>query len=103
MKVGTCTYRTNTVSGAVHANATRLARRPQGRPSEKRSFGIGLPKQRRQINVAIQMVYEEVIAMIVSETMALKPTTGPKLMRDMVQVKAIDTETARRGTSKLWT
>ena len=41
--------------------------------------------------------------MIVSETIALKPTTGPKLMRDMTQVKAIDTQTARRGTSKSWT
>jgi len=47
----------------------------------------------------MHIVYENVIAMIVSETIALKPTTGPKLMNEMMQVKAIDTQTARRGTS----
>ena len=94
-----CTYRTSTVSGAVHPSATRLISIPQGRPSEKRSFGSGLPKQRRQINAAMQKLYENVIAIIVSETIALKPTTGPKLIRDMMQVNIIDTQTARRGTS----
>ena len=76
---------------------------PHGLPSVKRSRGIGLPKQRRQISVAMQMVYEEVMAITTSETMALKPTIGPKLMSDMQQVKAMDTQTARRGTSKSWT
>ena len=79
------TYRTNTVSGAVHAKATILISMPQGRPSEKRSLGIGLPKQRRQITAAMEMLYAEVIAIIVSETIALKPTTGPKLTRDTRQ------------------
>ena len=90
------------VSGAVHAKATRLMGRPQ-RPREKRSLGMGLPNSRRQIKAAMQMVYEDVMAMIVSDTMALKPTTGPKLMREMTQVKAMETHTARRGTSKSWT
>ena len=88
------------MSGAVHANAARLISIPQGRPSEKRSFGIGLPNKRRQISAAIQMVYDAVIAMMTSDTIALKPTIGPKLMRAKQQVKAMDTQTARRGTSK---
>ena len=92
------THSTSIVSGAVHAKATTLTNRPQ-RPSEKRSFGIDLPKQRRQINAAMQIVYEAVIAMIVSETMALNPTTGPKLIKAMMEVNAIDTQTALRGTS----
>jgi hypothetical protein len=44
-----------------------------------------------------------VIAIIVSETIALKPTTGPKLISDKMQVNIMDTQTARRGTSKSWT
>ncbi len=91
------------MSGAVHPNATRLISMPQGFPSEKRSFGSGLPKQRRQINAARQKLYENVIAIIVNETIAKKPATGPKLMRAMMQVNAIETQTARRGTSKSWT
>ena len=94
-----CTYRTSTVSGAVHASAIILISSPQGRPRLKRSFGSGLPKQRRQINAAMQKLYENVIAIIVSETIALKPTTGPKLIRARMQVNIIDTQTARRGTS----
>lgn len=38
--------------------------------------------------------------MMVRETMALNPTTGPKLMSEMTQVKQMTTQTARRGTSK---
>ena len=79
-------------------SATKLTKRPQ-RPREKRSRGIGLPKKRRQISAAMQIVYEAVVAIMVSETMALKPTTGPKLMSERAQVKAIETQTARRGTS----
>ena len=101
-RVGTSTYSTSTVSGAVQASATKFTKRPHC-PSENRSFGIGLPKKRRQISAAMQIVYENVMAMIVSDTIALKPTTGPKLMNDNAQVNTIDTQTALRGTSKSYT
>ena len=44
-------------------------------------------------------MYENVIAMIVSETIALKQTTGAKLMRDKMQVDTTSIHTARRDTS----
>jgi hypothetical protein len=47
----------------------------------------------------MQIVYDAVIAMIVRETIALKPMTGPKLMSDRALVKAMDAHTARCGTS----
>lgn len=93
------THNTKTVNGAVQPKAMMLMMRPQ-RPSVKRSRGIGFPKNRLQISAARQMLYEKVMAMIVRETMALKPTTGPKLMSEMTQVKPMTTQTARRGTSK---
>lgn len=41
------------------------------------------------------MVYEKVRAQVTSERMALKPTTGPKLMQATHEAKAIVVQTAR--------
>jgi len=46
----------------------------------------------------MHIVYEDVMATVVSETIALKPTTESELMRAVMQVQAMDGHTARRDT-----
>lgn len=45
------------------------------------------------------MVYEKVRALLTSEMIALKPTTGPKLMHATQPASATVVQTARRGVS----
>ena len=45
------------------------------------------------------MLYENVSAQVTSERIALKPTTGPKLMQATHAARPMVVQTARRGVS----
>lgn len=72
---------------------------PPALPRLKRSRGSPLPKYRRQMVHAVVRLYEKVRAQMARETIALKPTTGPKLMQVMAEERAMVAQTARRGVS----
>ena len=73
--------------------------RPPDQPKLKRSPGSGLPKNRRHAVHAIVRLYDEVNETTTRETIALKPTVGPKFMQTMQEDRATLAQTARRGVS----
>ncbi len=70
------------------------------RPREKRSRGMGSPVKRRQMVQKIVIEYENVKATVTSDTIALKPATGPKLTQDQMKEIVTVVQTERRGVSR---
>ena len=70
------------------------------RPRLKRSRGSGGPAMRRQMTQKMVIEYENVRATLTSETMALKPATGPKLTQERMNAIVTVVQTERRGVSR---
>lgn len=87
-----------TVMGSTQQNPMMLTNTP-ALPRLNRSLGIGGPKNRLQMVQPIHRVYEKLREQPMMEMMALKPTTGPKLMQAIAQANAMVTQTARLGVS----
>ena len=67
------------------------------RPSEKRAGGSGSPRRRLAKMLPMESMYELRRADMVKDTMALRATLDPRLMRAMTTPKTMDTMTALRG------